>query len=256
MTATLSVAIIAKNERRNLPRALRSVAGLADETVVLDGGSTDGTPALARALGAKVHARAFDGFASQKNAALDLCTGDFILVLDADETVPPPLAAAIRGVLADPAAAPGYALARRSLFLGRFLRHSGWFPDYTTRLVRRGRARFAPALVHESLAVDGPVARLPPEAHLDHYTTESIAAHLTKMNRYTSLSARDFTSARRRPGLPELALLPPFIFLKTWVLKRGFRDGREGFVLSVLSAFYVFVKYWKFRAARGNGEGA
>lgn len=255
VTATLSVAIIARDERRNLPRALASVSCLADETVVLDGGSTDGTPALARALGARVHHRAFDGFAAQKNAALDLCTGDFILVLDADETVPPACAAAIRAVLAAPDA-DGYALARRSLFLGRFMKRSGWFPDYTMRLVRRGRARFAPALVHESLAVDGPVRRLPPAAHLDHYTTETVAAHLAKMNRYTTLAALERAPAARRPGALAPPLLALFVFLKTLLPKQGFRDGREGFTLALLSAFYVFVKYWKFRAASGASGGA
>ena len=256
MTARLSAAIITRNERANLPRALRSLAGLADEVVVLDGGSTDGTPTLARALGARVRERAFDGFASQKNACLDLCTGEFILVLDADEAVTPALAAEIRRRVEAPDA-DAWAVARRSLFLGRFMDHTGWFPDYTVRLLRRGRGRFAPALVHESLAVDGRVARLPPSAHLEHFTTESLPAYLAKLNRYTSLAARDLAARdRRKPTAAELLLLPLFAFLKFFILRRGFRDGREGFLLSALSAYYVFAKYLKLRRLRAGGEGA
>ncbi len=223
---------------------------------MLDGGSTDGTPALARALGARVHERAFDGFANQKNACLDLCAGEFILVLDADEAVTPALAAEIRRRLESPDA-DAWAVARRSLFLGRFMDHTGWFPDYTVRLLRRGRGRFAPALVHESLAVDGRVARIPPSAHLEHFTTESLPAYLSKLNRYTSLAARDLAArARRPPTAAELLLLPLFAFFKFFLLKRGFLDGREGFLLSALSSFYVFSKYRKLRRLLAAGRRA
>lgn len=242
----LSVVMIARNEKRNLARALNSVR-FADEVVVLDSGSTDGTQALAKALGARVETREFTGFAEMKNAAVDLARGEWIFVLDADEEVTPPLAEAILAAVERPDGPDAYGVPRLSSFLGRWIRHSSWFPDYTIRLFRSGTARFRPVRVHESLAVEGRVERFPKTAYMKHYTYETMEQYLAKLNQYTSLAAVDMIEKGRRPMPWDLFIHPPFTFFRQYFLRAGWRDGVHGLVLALLSGFYVFIKYLKLR---------
>src|ERR1700730_17012353 len=154
----LSAIIIAKNEARNIGACLDTLA-FCDERIVVDGDSDDGTPEIARAKGARVTAAAWPGFGAQKNFALSLAGGDWVLSIDADERVTPALAQAIESAMGRPGT-DGYEVPRRSSFLGREMRHSGWSPDYVLRLFRRGHARFSDDLVHERIICDGPVGRL------------------------------------------------------------------------------------------------
>lgn len=237
-----SVAIIAFNEERNLAACLQSVAW-ADEIVVVDNGSTDRTRDIARAAGANViEVPDWPGFGAQKNRALDACTGDWVLALDADERVEEPLRAEIERVLAR-ADFDVYAMPRRSTYCGRYIRHGGWWPDYVTRLFRRGSARYSDARVHERLVTQRPVGRL--NAPLTHFSFRSMDQVIEKMNRYSSDSARMLAERGKVPGLLSAIAHGVAAFLRTYVFKLGFLDGRFGFLLAVSNAEGSYYRYVK-----------
>jgi len=239
---SLSVVIITKNEAAHIADCLDSVA-FADEIIVLDSGSTDATRELARALGARVEVNAeWPGFGLQKNRALDLATGDWVLSLDADERVPPELAEEIQRVLADPAA-DGYRVARLSNFCGRWMRHSGWWPDHVLRLFRRESGRFSDDVVHEHVELDGRVATL--RGHLLHYPYASLELFIDKINRYSTDAALKAHARGRRT-----TVLGPFghgfwTFVRHYVLRRGFLDGWQGLILAGMAATGSFYRYAK-----------
>ncbi|MGS1115913.1 glycosyltransferase family 2 protein [Castellaniella sp. UC4442_H9] len=239
---SLSVVIITKNEAAHIVDCLDSVA-FADEIIVLDSGSTDATRELARALGARVEVNAeWPGFGLQKNRALDLATGDWVLSLDADERVPPELAEEIQRVLADPAA-DGYRVARLSNFCGRWMRHSGWWPDHVLRLFRRESGRFSDDVVHEHVDLDGRVATL--RGHLLHYPYASLELFIDKINRYSTDAALKAHARGRRT-----TVLGPFghglwTFVRHYVLRRGFLDGWQGLILAGMAATGSFYRYAK-----------
>jgi glycosyltransferase involved in cell wall biosynthesis len=238
----LSVIIITKNEAAHIGECLDSVA-FADERVVLDSGSTDATCDIARQRGARVEISAdWPGFGPQKNRALDLATGDWVLSLDADERVPPELAREIRRVMAQPDA-DGYRVARLSCFCGRWMRHSGWWPDYVVRLFRRDAGRFSDDAVHEHVDVRGRVATLP--GHLLHHPYASLEVFIDKINRYSTEAALKAHARGRRT-----TVLGPFghgtwTFLRHYVLRRGFLDGWQGLVLAGMAATGSFYRYAK-----------
>lgn len=237
----LSVVLLVKNEADNLPRALKSVA-FADEIIVADTGSTDDTVQVARGLGAKVVLCAWSGFGPTKAQALTHAAGMWVLSLDADEEVTSELAGEIRGVINR--AGQGHVafrLNRQSNFLGRWMRHSGWYPDFVTRLYRRGQARMSDNIVHEKIVADGSVGIL--SGLLLHHTDPTIDHYLDKMKLYTRLSAEELFVTGRRCRWWDLVMRPPFMLLKTYVFKCGFLDGWQGFVLAVFSAVHVFGKY-------------
>ncbi len=264
-TPRLSVTLITRNEAHNIEDCLRSVQGLADEIVVLDSGSSDGTVEIAQRLGAKVTVSTdWPGFGIQKGRALALASGDWVLSLDADERVSEALAAEIRrvvglsqldttgqGVAAGAggggATLAGYELSRLSSFCGQWMRHGDWYPDRVLRLVRRGRARFTEDLVHERLVVDGPVGRL--AGDLLHHTMTSLADALDKMNRYTSGRALDRVRAGKRGSLAGALGHGLWAFLRSYLVKRGFLDGRLGFVLAVYIAEGTYYRYLKMALA-------
>jgi glycosyltransferase involved in cell wall biosynthesis len=239
----ISAVLITKNEEAALPACLESLRW-ADEIVVLDTASADRTRDIARAAGAKViDSPDWPGFGPQKNRALGHATGDWVLSIDADERVTPELAAEIRRVVGAADALNGYDLPRLSSYCGRYMRHSGWWPDHVTRLFRRGRARFSDDLVHERLIVDGPVGRL--QGTLLHASFGSLEQVLDKVNRYSTLSARQMAAAGRRGGLATAVLHGLGAFLRNYLLKAGFLDGREGFMLAVSNAEGAYYKYLK-----------
>jgi glycosyltransferase involved in cell wall biosynthesis len=238
----LSVAIIAFNEEANLAPCLRSVAW-ADEIVVVDNGSRDRTRDIARAMGARVvEAPDWRGFGPQKNRAIAACTGDWILALDADERVDPPLRAEIEQAIAG-ATFDVYAMPRRSTYCGRLMRHGGWWPDLVTRLFRRGTARYSDARVHESLVTDRPVGRL--NAPLTHYSFRSMEQVIDKINRYSTEGASMLAERGRTPGLASAIGHGLAAFLRTYVFKLGVLDGRHGFLLAVSNAEGSYYRYVK-----------
>jgi len=242
MPPRLSVALITFNEERNLAACLASVSW-ADEIVVVDRGSSDRTRAIAADGGAVViETPDWPGFGKQKNRAIDACNGEWILALDADERVDAALRAEIGQVLADPRF-DVYEMPRRSTYCGRFMRHGGWWPDRVMRLFRRGAARYSEARVHERLLTDRPVGRL--HAPLMHYSFRSMEQVLEKMNRYSSEGADMLVAGGRTPGLAGAVAHGLAAFVRTYVLKLGFLDGRHGFLLAVSNAEGSYYRYVK-----------
>lgn len=239
----LSVIIIACNEADNIVDCLASVA-FADERIVLDSGSTDDTVALARAAGARVEVTPdWPGFGPQKNRALDLATGDWVLSIDADERVTPALAEEIQAVIVTGQSVAAYEIPRLSSFCGKFIRHSGWRPDAVLRLFRRDVARFTDAAVHERVITEAPVGRL--KAHFLHYTYPDLGSAILKMNRYSSDAAAMMHAKGRRASIASAFGHSVWTFTRIYLLRRGFLDGGHGFVLAVLAAMGSFSRYTK-----------
>lgn len=239
----LSAIVITKNEAAKIGACLDSLA-FCDERIVVDSGSSDDTVALAQAKGARVETHAWQGFGAQKNFALSLAGGDWVLSLDADERVSLELAGQIAAAIAD-AQADGYEMPRLSTFCGRPMRHSGWYPDYVLRLFRRGRARFSDDLVHERVICDGPVRRL--SAPLTHHPVERLEDALSRMDRYSTAGADMVLASGRRVSFMTGLLRGLWTFFRTYVLRLGFLDGREGFLLAVANAegtYYRYMKAW------------
>ena len=246
----LSVFIIALNQEEQLPDCLESV-GFADEIVVVDTGSRDRTPEVARAYTDRVLTTPWQGFGRTKNFALDHTRGDWVFSLDTDERVPAGLHAEILGVLQADGPLDGYRVSRKNYFCGRWIRHLGWYPDYTLRLFRRGRGRFLEREVHEEVVVDGPVGRL--RTPLEHYSYRSVEEYVTRMDRYARLAARELAKAGRRPVPGELIWRPVLSFFHLYVLRRGFLEGATGYTLAVLMSKYKYLKYQYLRElARGR----
>jgi glycosyltransferase involved in cell wall biosynthesis len=240
---SLSVIVITRNEEAAIRRCLDSVAW-AQQRVVVDHGSTDRTVEIARAAGAQVQLTPdWPGFGPQKNRALALAQCEWVLSLDADEWLSPALAEEMRAAIRDPAAPAAYSLPRRSSYCGRYMRHSGWWPDYVARLFRRGRARFSDDLIHERLVVDGPLGRL--RGELMHEAFTDLEEVLRKVDRYSTWSAQALAERGARGGLAIAASRGLWSFLRTYLLRAGFLDGREGFMLAVSNAEGTYYKYLK-----------
>lgn len=240
----LSVIVIAKNEAANIGACLDSVAFADERIVVVDGGSTDGTAEIAAGRGARVIERAFDGFGAQKNFALSQATGDWVFSIDADERVTPALAAEIAQAMNE-AKADGYQMPRLSSFCGREMRHSGWYPDYVLRLFRRGKARFSDDHVHERVICDGPVARL--KNDLLHAPVLRLEDALSRMDRYSTANAAMTVARGKRVSFSSGITHGLWSFFRTYILRGGFLDGREGFLLAVANAegtYYRYMKAW------------
>jgi len=240
---SLSAIIIAKNAEGTLRRCLESLAW-ADQVVVVEYGSTDRTAEIGRELGAQVHQTAdWPGFGPQKNRALELARGDWVLSLDSDEWVSPELRAEIGRAIAAPGDKAAFRIPRRSSFCGRFMRHSGWWPDYVTRLFRRGAARFSDALVHEKLVVNGAVGTL--AQPILHESVTELDQMLVKMNSYSTASAAMLHASGRRASLAAALGHGGWTFFRTYFLRAGFLDGREGLMLAIANAEGSYYRYLK-----------
>jgi glycosyltransferase involved in cell wall biosynthesis len=239
----VSAIVITKNAGATLWRCLESLEW-ADEIVVVDSGSTDNTVALARTLGARVHETAdWPGYGPQKNRALRHASGDWVLSIDADEWVPPAARDEMQRVLAGIDARPAYAIPRRSSFCGRVMKHSGWWPDYVVRLFRRGAARFSDDLAHERLVVDGAIGKL--KEPLMHEAIVDLDQMLGKMNGYSTASALMLSRSGKRATLAGAVLHGWWAFVRTYFLRLGVLDGREGFMLAVANAEGSYYRYVK-----------
>ena len=241
----VSVTVITLNESAHIDACLDSVAW-ADEILVIDSGSRDDTVARARARGVRVTERDWPGYSAQKNFAAEQAAHDWILSIDADERVTPVLAREIRAILEREPAAAGYRIPRVTWHLGRWIRTTDWYPDYQLRLYDRRRARWAAHSVHESVTADSPPERL--RAELQHYAYRDISHHHQTMDRYTTLAADEMHAAGRRATLFDLAVHPGAAFMRNYLLRRGILDGVPGFIISVMNAYYVFLKFAKLYA--------
>ena len=242
--ASLTVTVITKNEAHNIDACLRSVA-FADQRVVLDSGSADGTADIARAAGAEVSVHDnWQGFGIQKNLALALARSEWVLSLDADERVSPELRAEIESAMASPGF-DVYAFPRLSSYCGQYMRHSGWYPDRVTRLFRRGAAKFSEDLVHESIITASAVGHL--ASPLMHESFRSFEGVLDKVNRYSSAGAESLQNRGERSSVGKALGHGIWAFVRTYFLRLGFLDGRMGLVLAISNAegtYYRYIKLW------------
>ena len=240
----ISAAIITLNEQGNVARAIESLR-CCDEVIVVDSGSQDRTIEIAAKLGARIVETNWMGYAAQKNFAAEQASHDWILSIDADEALSEALEAELWQLKKTGPRYDAYTFPRMAQYLGRWILHSGWYPDRKVRLYDRRKARWVGKYVHESVQVDGAIGHL--DCNLLHYTIDSLSQHLRTMDRYTTLAAEEIVAQRRRIGWPDLILDPPWTFFRTYVLKAGFLDGWEGLIIAYMAAFYNFVKYAKAR---------
>lgn len=240
--ASLSIILITKNEAENIRACIESVAW-ADEIVVVDSGSTDDTVAICKELGAQVHVHDWPGFGVQKNRALGYAKKDWVLSLDADERVTPELRAEIEAILKTEQTADSYLVPRLSNYCGRFMYHSGWYPDLLPRLFRRGKARFSDDLVHERLIVEGSSAKL--KGLLLHYAFDGMEEVLHKVNQYSTAGAAMMHKRGRQASLTGAVVRGLWSFFRTYILRGGILDGREGFMLAVSNAEGTYYRYLK-----------
>lgn len=238
--ADVSVIITTFNEEENIGRCLESLTGFA-EVVVVDSFSTDETLDIARRFPVTIYRRAYRSAADQKNWALDVVGSDWVLILDADEVLTADLGAEIDAL--DPSRADGWWIRRRSVYLGRLIRGCGWQRDKVLRLFDRRRGRYDDAAVHEEVELDGRAGVL--GARLLHYPYRDVHQHLDKINEYSTRGARDYLSRGGRFPLWHMLVHPPMRIVRMYLLQMGFRDGREGVILCLLSAYSVFLKYAK-----------
>jgi glycosyltransferase involved in cell wall biosynthesis len=243
---------ITRNEAARIGACLDSLA-FCDRRLVVDSGSTDDTVRIAREKGADVVQHAWCGFGPLRNFALTLVDADWVLWLDADEVIDPELAAAI-GRAIESGTADTYRMSRLSTFCGRPMRHSGWYPDHVVRLHRRGRGRWSDAQVHERVIVEGTVETLP--GHILHSPVDRLEDSIAKLDRYSTLGADEIVASGRKVWFATGILRGLLAFLRTYVLRAGFLDGREGFLLAVANAegtYYRFMKAWLATRRRSGG---
>jgi glycosyltransferase involved in cell wall biosynthesis len=238
----LSACLITLNEEHNLARALTSLQEIADEIVVVDSGSTDRTEAIARKLGAIFITREFDGYSEQRNFAASRASNEWILALDADEEVSSELRAALLSWKKQKPKTLVYEIARRTWYLGKWIHHSGWYPDRQRRLYRRDTAKFS-GLIHEALRFEGAPGRL--AGDLLHYTVRNFAEHEEKVEQYSTLAAQQLLENGQRTWRPGMWLATPWSFFQNFVLRGGFLDGYRGALISHMAARSVKLKYGK-----------
>lgn len=240
----ITATIITLNEERNIARSIESLR-CCDEILILDSGSVDRTVELSGKLGARVIEAGWRGFAGQKNWAADQAAHDWILSLDADEALSESLEAEVLTLKKTGPRFDGYTMPRLARYLGRWIFHSGWYPDRKVRLYDRRKARWVGDFVHESVHVQGRVGHL--ESNILHFTCESLSEHVKTMDRYTTLAAQELAARKVKVPLGRLIGDPLWTFWKTYLLQRGFQDGFEGLIISYMAAFYTFLKYAKAR---------
>ncbi|HEX3436335.1 MAG TPA: glycosyltransferase family 2 protein [Pseudacidobacterium sp.] len=247
MGKSLSIAIITRNEESNLPQTLASVRW-ADEIVVVDCGSTDRTVEIAHSFGAKVVIEPWRGFGQQKNFAIEQCSGEWVLSLDADEEVSAELAQEIQNLLSGAPTTKAYFLSRKNFFLGCWIRHGGYYPDPKLRLFRKGIAWFEERAVHETVQYSGATQML--HGNLIHHAYPTLENYIEHMNRYSTLGAEQaFTKNKTSRSFPaflwNVLFNPAATFVYNYFFRLGFLDGREGLLLHLYHSAYVSWKYAK-----------
>lgn len=254
MRPTISICTIAGNAEATLEDALDSAAWADERVVLVDAKSRDRSEEIARAHATHVEVRPYRGDIATKTECVSWATGDWVMILDADEVIPPPLREEIEATLRD--AAPslgGFEVNRLTYHLGRWIRHGDFFPDWVLRGFRRGHFRYVGGDPHGRIEVDGEVRRL--ASTLEHYSYRDLSDQIARIQFFSDESARTLEATGRRPRLRDLILRPPARFLRAYVLKRGFLDGVPGFVIAAATAFHVFLKYakrWERDQRRGS----
>jgi glycosyltransferase involved in cell wall biosynthesis len=239
---SLTAILISFNEEQDLPRALASLEGIADEIILVDSGSTDRTCEIARSFGARIYSQKLESFAEQKNYATSLASHDWILSIDCDEELSPELRASM---LAWKAAVPdknGYEILQLNNYLGKWIRHSGWYPEYKLLLFRRDKGKFASAL-HERVHLEGPAGRI--DGHLFHYTIRTLAEHRAKLDTMSTLAAEDLFARGRKSWRGAMIFASPWTVFQRLVFQLGVLDGYRGWLIAWNSGKYIYLKYRK-----------
>jgi glycosyltransferase involved in cell wall biosynthesis len=247
----VSVAIITKNEEVNIRDALESVKEFED-IVIVDAFSEDRTTDLCKEFSCRVYQQEWQGYARQKQIAVDYAENQWVLILDADERVTPELRGEIE-VRIKGGAFSGFYIPRRNFFLGRWIRYSGWWPDNTLRLFRKNVSHMEQREVHEKVCVNGPVGYI--KSPIEHYTYSTISDYIRKMDNYSTLSAREMQDKGVFSAFFSALFSPLVVFFKMYFFRQGFRDGKHGYVLAVLYSLYTFLKYVKVLENRGKLDG-
>jgi glycosyltransferase involved in cell wall biosynthesis len=239
---SISVSIICFNEEKKIRRCLESIKW-ADEIVVLDSYSTDNTLEICREFTKKIHQHKFDGHIQQKNRAIDLCSNDWVFCIDSDEVVSEELRESILGIDIQKTEYKGYAVPRMVYYLGKWIKHGGWYPDHKIRFFNRKSGRWGGINPHDTVIVKGKTSRL--KGDLLHYSYENVRAHLDQVNKFTDIMAIEYGKIGEKPSIINLTLRPFVKFFKMYFLKLGFLDGKIGFIIAVIASFYVFMKFVK-----------
>ena len=247
-----SVAIITKNEEDRLPICLKSVA-FADEILVVDSGSGDDTVEIAKSFGCRVLLETWRGYAKQKQFAVDNCRNDWVLILDADESVPRITAEKIVEVLGRPEQKiTAYSFLRKNFFHNRWIRHCGWWPDRIVRLVHRQHGRFSDHLVHEQWISDGSIQEL--DVAIEHNSFRNYTDIIHKMDTYSTLAAQDMLKMGKHGGCISPFSHGIWMFVRTYIFELGVLEYFDGFVISILNAGGSFLKYAKLRELMIHGQ--
>lgn len=247
----LTAILISHDEEKDLPRALASLEGIADEIVVVDSGSTDRSVEIATQHGARLFTKAFIDFAEQKNYAAAQAASAWVLSLDCDEALSPELRESLLEWKQGEPEHVGYEVTRITQFLGGWIWHSGWYPDRLVRLYLRDRGRFS-GKVHENVRLDGPPGRL--AGHLYHFTAGSIPEQAAKIDVYTNIAAQELFHGGHKSWRAQMLLLPPWTLFHCLVVRLGFLDGYRGLIIARLAARSVFLKYRKLGALQSGGS--
>lgn len=245
----LSVVVITYNEEKNIARCLESVKEIADEIVVVDSLSTDKTREICERYGARFFEQKFLGYQDQKNFAHNLASFDYVLSLDADEALNPELLGEVKKVKNN-FEMDGYSFNRLTNYNGEWIRHCGWYPDAKVRLVKKSKAKWSGGNIHEHLAVDGSTGHL--AGDLLHYSYDSISMHVLQTNKYSTTEAQILFAKGKRATIAKIMTRPFWQFFKDYFLKKGFLDGRYGFVICSINALYVLLKYAKMKELEFN----
>jgi glycosyltransferase involved in cell wall biosynthesis len=240
----ISATVVTLNEERNIARAIESLR-CVDEIVVVDSGSTDRTREIASSLGARVIQETWRGYAGQKNLASGCAAHDWILSIDADEAVSEELEAEILELKREGPKFHAYSFPRLAQYLGRWIRHGGWYPDRKIRLFHRGFGQWTGEYVHESVRTTGSAGEL--QGKLLHFTCSSLSEHLRTLDRYTTLAAAEVRARNRAVPARRLLVDPAWTVFRTYVIRRGFLDGPQGIAIAWMAGLYTFLKYAKAR---------
>jgi glycosyltransferase involved in cell wall biosynthesis len=238
----LTAILISYNEELDLPGALASLAEIANEIILVDSCSTDRTCEIARSFGARVYARKLDSFADQKNYAASLSSNDWILSIDCDQELSPELRSSMLAWKQEAPEKNGYEILLLTNYLGGWIRHSGWYPEFRVLLFRRDKSKFVSAL-HERVHVEGPIGRL--SGHLFHYTIRSLAEHNAKLDAMSTLAAEDMFARGRKSWRAAMIFASPWTIVQRLLFQLGILDGRRGWLIAWLSGNYIYLKYRK-----------
>lgn len=248
----ISAVIITYNEEKRLEPALKSLDGIASEIIVVDSFSRDDTVRLAKKYTNRIFQRKWTNFSDQKNYANSQASNPWILSLDADERLSPELREEILRVKESEPDCYGFSMPREVFYLGKWIRHSGWYPDRKIRLFRKDKARWEGEYVHEKLVIEGKIQKL--NGSIYHFTYRDISDHLDRINRFSHLGAQKLYIQRKKCRWYHLVFLPFFRFMKSYFLRAGFLDGFAGFVISALNGYSIFIRYAKLREIWKKGE--